>query len=138
MAGAVHGDAGGIRSLLIELKEHGEAINFDLMARGWTRRDIGPRLTWTDFYHFLKWMPPVPESAYYRSRKPNSWWVTPELQILAGQLYALEGANWQRGGCQGSGPKPIKFPEDRDIPIKDSDELKSRKEAIKRRRESRG
>lgn len=132
MAHAEHGVAGGIRSLLSELRVHGEAINFDLMARGWTRFDIGRRLTWTDFYHFLRWQPPSGESAYYRSRKPNSWWVSPELQILAGVLYAVEAANWQRGGCQGNGPKPIKFPTDKEVSIKDADELNERR---RRRRE---
>lgn len=135
MAGAVREVVGGIRSLLVELREHGEAINYDLMQRGWTRRDIGRTLTWTDFHNFLRWIPPTGESAYYRSKKPNSWWVTPELQILAGILYAVEAANWQRGGCQGSGPKPVKFPEDKEVLIKDADELAERK---RRRREMTG
>lgn len=136
MAVSERGVAGGIRSLLSELRAHGEAINFDLIARGWTRRDIGGRLTWTDFYNFLRWMPPTAESAYYRARKPNSWWVTPEVQLLAGVLYAVEAANWQRGGCQGNAPKPVKFPQDRDETIKDADELAERK---RRRKEmSRG
>lgn len=134
MEGSVHGHAGGIRSLLIELREHGEAINFDLISRGWTRADIGRSLTWRDFHHFLKWMPPVPDSAYYRSRKPNSWWVTPDLQLLAGILYATEGANWQRGGGQGKAPTPVKFPEDTKISMKDIDELNARKEAVRNRR----
>lgn len=95
-------------------------------------------MTWREFHHFLKWVPPTGESAYYRSKKPNSWWVSPELQLLAGILYAVEGANWQRGGCQGSAPKPVKFPEDRDLGVKSSDELAARRAAMKRRRESRG
>lgn len=134
MADAEHGQLGGIRSLLIELREHGEAINYDLMSRGWTRADIGRKLTWRDLHHFLKWMPPDGSSAYYRSRKPRSWWVTPEMQLLAGVVYALEGANWQRGGCQGTAPKPIKFPDDKEPGLKDLDELKARKEQIRRRR----
>lgn len=136
MADAEHGVFGGIRSLLTELRAHGEAINFDLISSGWTRSDIGRRLTWTDFYHFIRWQPPTSDSAYYRSRKPNSWWVTPELQMLAGVLYAVEAANWQRGGCQGNAPKPVKFPVDKEEAIKDSDELNERR---RRRRElSRG
>lgn len=134
MAGAVDSHVGGIRSLLIELREHGEAINFDLISRGWTRGDIGRGLTWRDLHNFLRWIPPVAESAYYRARKPNSWWVTPELQLLAGILYAGEGANWQRGGGQGKPPNPVKFPEDVEVSLKDSDELKARKEAVRNRR----
>ena len=138
MAHPVHRVFGGIRSLLIELKKHGEAITYDLMSRGWTRGDIGRRITWTELYHFLRWMPPVAESAYFRSRKPNSWWVTPELQLLAGILYAAEGANWQRGGCQGNQPKPVNFPTDKEETVFDAEDLKSRREAIRKRRENRG
>lgn len=133
MANPIDGELGGIRSLLIELREHGEAINHDLISRGWTRADIGGRLTWRDLHQFLKWMPPVPESAYYRSRKPRSWWVTPQVQVLAGILYAVEGANWQRGGGQGKPPKPMKLPEDKDVSM-DADDLQARKDMIRRRR----
>lgn len=133
MAGEVRYVVGGIRSLLVELRAHGEAINFDLMARGWTRRDIGVRLTWTEFYHFLRWLPPTGESAYHRAKKPNSWWVTPELQLLAGVLYAVEAANWQRGGCQGNGPKPVKFPTDQEVSLKDVDDLNARRARVRRR-----
>jgi len=128
----IHCQLGGIRSLLVELREHGEAITHDLMSRGWTRADIGNRLTWRDLYHFLRWLPPVAESAYYRAKKPQSWWVTPELQLLAGILYAAEGANWQRGGCQGNAPKPLKFPTDKEVKLQDSEELAERR---RRRRE---
>jgi len=134
VAGAVHGVVGGIRSLIVELREHGEAINFDLMCRGWTRRDIGVRLSWRDFHHFLKWLPPTAESAYFRALRPKSWWVSPEMQLLAGIMYALEGANWQRGGGQGTAPKPMKFPDDKEPVLKDLDELRARKDAIRRRR----
>ena len=133
MAVPVDNFAGGIRSLLVELRTHGEAINFDLISRGWTRRDIGRQLTWTDLYHFLRWMPPTADSAYYRSQKPNSWWVTPEMQVLSGVLYAVEAANWQRGGCQGNAPKPIKFPQEaKEVSIRDAEELNERR---RRRRE---
>ena len=71
----------------------------------------------------------------YRARKPQSWWVTPDLQILAGILYALEGANWQRGGGKGDKPRPMKFPEDRKAPLKDSTELARRRAMLKRKRE---
>jgi len=104
------------------------------MSRGWTRSDIGRGVTWTEFYHFLRWLPPTVESAYYRSKKPNSWWVTPELHMLAGLLYAAEGANWQRGGCQGNAPKPTKFPEDKEIGVRDAEDLLSRRNAVRRRR----
>lgn len=132
MAHPVDGHVGGIRSLVVELREHGEAIEFDLISRGFTRRDIGSRLTWRELVAFLRWMPPTAESAYYRSKKPNSWWVTPELQLLAGVLYAVEGANWQRGGCQGKAPKPVKFPEDKESRLSVED-VEARRDEIRRR-----
>ena len=134
MASAVHGEPGGIRSLLVELRKHGEAITHDLMAHGWARSDVGRRITWKEFYHWLVWLPPTKDSAYFRAKKPNSWWVTAELQIMAGVLNALEGANWQRGGGQGKAPTPVKFPEDTKISMKDIDELNARKEAVRNRR----
>lgn len=133
MAVTVDGVFGGIRGLLDELKSHGEAIHFDLMCRGWVRGDIGRVLSWREFHHFLRWLPPTADSAYFRSRRPQSWWVTPETQILVAVLHALEGANWQRGGGQGSAPKPMKLPDDKQPEFKDVDELKARKAAIRRR-----
>lgn len=121
---------GGIRSLLVELRAHGEAIGHDLLNRGWTRSDLGRRVSWQEFYHWLRWMPPTADSAYYRAQKPNSWWVTPELQLLAAVLYAVEAANWQRGRCKGPAPKPIKFPQDRKISVKDGDDLSARRQRI--------
>ena len=129
-----HDHVGGIRGLLDELKAHGEAITHDLIRYGWLRTDVGRRMGWREFWHWLRWLPPTGECAYWRSKKPRSWWVTPDLQLLAGVLYAVEGANWQRGGGKGSPPKPVKFPEDREVPIKDLDELNARKDEIKRRR----
>lgn len=141
MAERVGHDFGGIRSLAAELKAHGGAINYDLItkANGLTRADIGRRLSWADFRDFLTWQPPTAESAWYRARKPNSWWVTPQLQILAGILYAAEGANWQRGGGSGNQPKPINFPEDKPDPkIRSAHELSERRQRLRQRRESRG
>jgi len=56
------------------------------------------------------------------------------MQMLAGIMYALEGANWQRGGGQGTAPKPMKFPDDKKPALDNLDELKARKEQIRRRR----
>ena len=128
----VHGVAGGIRSLLVELRDRGEAINFDLISRGWTRADIGRRLRWSDFKDFLGWLPA--DSAWYRSQRPQSWWVTPQLQFMAAMLYALEGANWQRGGCKGTAPKPYKFPQDHKVAFKDASELAEKRKSQKARR----
>lgn len=77
----------------------------------------------------LRQLPPLGTSAYFRARKPRSWWKTVDHDLLAGILYAAEGANWQRGGCKGPEPKPVKFPEDREIRVKDASELAEKKRA---------
>lgn len=133
MGGAVRHTVGGIRSLLVELRTHGEAITHDLLAAGWTRRDIGRRLSWADFGHWLRWLPPIPGSAYFRAKHPQSWWVTPELQLLSGVLFAGEVANWQRAGGRGKKPQPMEFPKARKAPpIKTVAELEARKQRMRR------
>ena len=139
MAGRFLDHAGGIRSLANELKTHGGAINYDLMRAGWTRADVGSRLSWGDLRDFIQWLPPTGESALHRSRRPRSWWVTPELQLLSGVLYSIDGGNWQRGGGKGPQPKPTKFPEERkDGGLKTADDLAKRRERLKRGKEKRG
>lgn len=84
------------------------------MAGGFTRSDIGSRLSWGDFKDFLENLPPNGESAYFRAIKPRSWWVTPEYVAMKHNTYAVELGNWQRAGGKKAGaqPKPPKFPED--------------------------
>lgn len=110
------------------------------MARGWRRRDIGRRLSWSDLRDFVKWLPPTGDSALWRARKPQSWWVTPEYVAIRNLQYVGELANWQRGGGKkaGAAPKPPKFPEDKEITVKSGDELLEKRRAqaehLKRRR----
>lgn len=145
MADTVAGFPGGISRLREFLKEHKGAINYDLQTkRGLTLRDVGRRIGWADFKDFVEWLPPTGDSAVWRSRKPQSWWVTPELRFLTTEIHVLELANWQRGGGRKGGgqkPKPIKLPEDREIAIKDPETLaekrKQQAEHLKRRRAER-
>ncbi|GEM_PF-2549822 len=138
MAGRVYPHTGGIRSLADELKAHGGAISYDLIRAGWTRSDIGVSLSWADLKDFLQWLPPSGDSAWYRARKPQTWWVTPEMQLMAGLLFAVEGGNWQRGGGQGPQPKPVKFPEEMKLGgIDSAKDLAERKERLRRRKEKR-
>lgn len=131
-----------MKSLLLLLKEHGGAINSDLMASGWRRRDIGRRLSWGDLRDFVEGLPPTGESALYRARYPQSWWVTPEVRFLAMVIHVLHLANWQRGGGKKSGsptPKPIELPVDRPLAVKTAEELKLKRREqaaqLRRRRE---
>lgn len=84
--------------------------------------DIGRRMSWADFRDFVSWLPPTADSALWRARKPNSWWVTAETHMLNNSMYALQVANRQRAG-RGSWPKLHKLPEDKEIRVKSADEL---------------
>lgn len=112
------------------LKEHGAALNADLMAKGFTRADIGVRLSWSDFKDFVQHLPPTGVSAYYRAIKPRSWWVTPEYVALKENTYAVELGNWQRGGGQKGGkPKPPQIPTDSDVQSISAEEMRDRRRA---------
>lgn len=57
------------------------------------------------------------------------------MDFQASLLYALQVANWQRGGGKGSKPKPVKRPKDRSLNAKrhdpkDSSELSARKQRM--------
>jgi hypothetical protein len=57
---------------------------------------------------------------------------------MSGILFALDGANWQRGGGQGPKPKPTKFPEEPKLGgIESANALKERRERLRQRREKR-
>lgn len=112
------------------LKEHGAALNADLMLRGFTRGDIGVRLSWGDFKDFVQHLPPTGDSAYYRALKPRSWWVTPEYVATKENTYAVELGNWQRGGGQKGGkPKPPEIPTDSDVQSISAEEMRERRQA---------
>lgn len=114
------------------LKEHGAAINADLMTRGFTRADIGVRLSWADFKDFFQHLPPTGASAYYRAIKPRSWWVTPEYVATKELTYAVELGNWQRGGGKkGSQPKPPVIPTDAEVQSISAEEMRDRRLAQK-------
>lgn len=113
------------------LKEHGAALNADLMDKGFTRSDIGFRLSWADFKDFVQHLSPTGLSAYYRELKPRSWWVTPEYVAIRENTYAVELGNWQRGGGKkgGAQPKPPKIPTDHDVQNISAEEVQDRRKA---------
>ena len=88
-------------------------------------------MSWSDLRDFLAWLPPTGESAWYRARRPRSWWVTPELEVLAGVLHATQSGNWQRGGGKGSQPQPISFPKERRQTRITPDELARRRARLR-------
>ena len=103
---------------------------------------MGRRLGWAEFRSWINGRPPDGyRSALWRARHPRSWWRTPETDFIAGQLFALQVANWQRGGGKGQKPEPVKLPEDRPVSVKSNEELKAKRKAqrehLARRRASR-
>ena len=70
------------------------------------------------------------KSALWRSRKPKSWWVTQELQFLAGVLYSVQVANRQRAK-RGPWPEQVKFPEDREVRFKSPEQAAAQKKRMR-------
>ena len=99
------------------------------MDKGFTRSDIGVRLSWSDFKDFVENLSPTGKSAYFRAIKPRSWWVTPEYVAIKHLTYAVELGNWQRAGGKKAGaqPKPPKFPTDADVRSISSEEMQDRR-----------
>lgn len=110
MEAGLRGRRGGIRSLLTLLRQHREAVEYDLIALGLRLDDLGSRaLTWRDLWVIIRRSPP--ESAVFRAQNPDSWaWGLPE-QLLAAANDSLRVANWQRaGGKRSEYPWPIPRP----------------------------
>lgn len=136
MAGGQQGHDGGILGLDQLLDEHGEAVEYDLIALGLRLDDLGSeRLTWRDLWVIVQHAPR--ESALARAVGGDDvvWGLTDHL--LATTIDVLNIANWQRenqGRKKGQTPtrKPKRMPrpgvEDETksigsepIPIKDFD-----------------
>ena len=103
---------------------------------GYTLKDLGERLSWTDLRDFVAHLPPTSGSAFYRKTHPQSWWWTPEMDFLGAVLAAVQWGNWQRGGGKGDKPKQLKRPADKPTASPGASptsakELKSRKEKLK-------
>ena len=96
---------------------------------------MGEDFTWLDLRDFLNHLPPTSDSAVYRARYPNSWWWSPDFDLLAAMLNTLQWANWQRGGGRGDKPKVVKRPKEQPKKGPTSvDELDERKKVVQKRR----
>ena len=100
---------GGIAGLLDLLREHREAIEYDLICLGRNLDDLGTRrLSWRDLLVIVRRSPRG--SALNRERYPeDSEWGLPE-QLLAAIFDVLQAGNWQRGGGQGKRPEQLERP----------------------------
>lgn len=95
---------GGIRGLLTLLRQHREAVEYDLIALGLRLDWLGTEaLSWRDLWVIVRRS--KADSAVYRAQHPDEWaWGLPE-QLLAATVDTLRAANWQRAGG-----KPKDFP----------------------------
>ena len=100
---------------------------------GYRLGDIGETLWWGDLRDIITHLPQ--DSALFRARHPQSWWWTPEFDLLSALITAIQWGNWQRGGGKGDKPKPIERPVDKPPKIgsdpTSAAELHARKEALK-------
>jgi hypothetical protein len=102
-------ERGGIRSLLGLIRQHREAIEYDLIGLGLRLDDRGTRgLSWRDLLVIIRRSPRT--SALSRAQFPeDSEWGLPE-QLLAAIFDALQAGNWQRGNGQGRKPEQLPRP----------------------------
>lgn len=111
MEGSVGVVAGGIAGLVGVLREHGEAVEFDLLCNGLRLDWLGTdRLTWHDLAVFIRWC--RPDSAVNRSLSEH-WQRTPELDMWRSIEHSLRVLTWQIGGGRAYDyPQPIPLPWD--------------------------
>lgn len=108
MAGGFAGGSGGIFGLCRLLREHGEAVEYDLIALGLRLEWLGTdALSWRDLLVIVKQSPRG--SALSRAvNGEDDFWGLPE-HLLAGIFDLLASANWQRGGDE-KAKRPDPFP----------------------------
>lgn len=105
MAGEVRGDsAGGIQGLYGLIRQHREAIRYDLFISGRTLDGLGVDYSWDDFAAFVRYSPPT--SQLWQAVHGDAPWSRAEM-LLAMQVDATRGGNWQRGGGKGAKPIPV-------------------------------
>lgn len=96
--------AGGIGGVVAELRDHGDAIQADLLRAGWHLRE----LTLAELSSWIRH--PARDSSHARALLGTDYEWTLETQLLAGVHDRLAEANWQRGNGKGPRPKPIPRP----------------------------
>lgn len=103
---------GGVLSLLALIDEHGEALEFDLIALGLRMRDCpSPEFNWRDLFVVCRYL--GRDSKLYASMNPDddtSWGVAEYL--LATVVDNGNARLWQAAGGKGRKPKPVTRPGD--------------------------
>lgn len=113
MAGRRVGDAPGIGGLLDLIDDHGEAVEFDLIALGLRLRDIGVTFSWRDLKVIVSRGDAT--SAVARATDPqNAAWSDLTALLLREVVYEMQLARRQQAG---KGPMPKRIP----LPGEDGD-----------------
>lgn len=108
MAEGLGHHGGGILGLYGLLKEHGEAIEFDLLECGMRLDDLGSEaLTWRDLLVLVRRWQTNPTTALAESVHGVRWTITDQLLALVHDL--LNQGNWQRAGKK-TAPRPKPLP----------------------------
>lgn len=106
MAEGLGNQPGGIFGLVELIDEHYEAIEADLLDRGWRLSEVGGSFSWRDLLVMVRRFQRDPETATARSVHGERWKVTD--QLLAALIDLLQIGNWQRAGKKHA-PKPKPF-----------------------------
>ena len=104
----VRGGPGGIRGLSRILTDHGEAVEYDLIALGLRLRWLGTeRLTWRDLLVIVR--SSSQSSALLADTSPEDAAFGPTEMMLAVIEHRLRLLIWQNGGGKGKQPEMMQF-----------------------------
>lgn len=108
MAGGFGYRTGGILGLYDFLEKHREAIDYDLLVRGFHSEDLGTaRLSWYDLHVLIKRWLKTADTATSDAVNGQVWSI--DAQIMAMAVDVLQIANWQRAGKK-TAPRPKPLP----------------------------
>jgi hypothetical protein len=115
VAGSVRHRRGGIASLRGVLREHSEAVEYDLLRLGRHVDDLGtPALSWRDLWVIVSHA--QPDTATFKALNPD-WQHTLEVEFLRSIEYTNRWAQWaQTADATGDTPKPSKK-KPRNVPV---------------------
>jgi hypothetical protein len=99
---------GKIRGLAEVLRDHPEAVRYDLLALGLHVDDLGENLSWLDLEAVISQGPSTSAIARALYGEDALWGL--QEQLLAAAVDRLSWALYQNGGGKGSKPKPIPRP----------------------------
>jgi hypothetical protein len=116
VARRVERDAGGIRSLLRFLEEHGEAVEYDCLTHGFRLDEVGVSFSWRDLQTLVTRWGGLPGTALFRSVHGYEGWTT-EAQLMAHLIDAIAMLDYHQvkvaGAKSAKKPMPLERPWDK-------------------------